>query len=75
MSETLGTSIKTLLIETFEGPGQEGSYFTESKPNTGIFGTLDGLSSEDASHSKHGSTIAAHADHVRYYLWVIRKND
>ncbi|WP_339202254.1 hypothetical protein [Peribacillus sp. FSL P2-0133] len=72
MSKALASSIKTLLKETFEGPGNEGSYYTESKPNTGVFGTLDGLTAEDASRSINGSTIAAHSDHIRYYLWVIR---
>lgn len=72
MSETLASSIKMLLKETFEGPGNDGSYYTESKPNTGIFGTLDDLTAEDASRFINGSTIAAHSDHIRYYLWVIR---
>ncbi|GAB6255267.1 MULTISPECIES: hypothetical protein [Peribacillus] len=72
MSETLKSSIKMLLKETFEGPGNDGSYYTDSRPNTGIFGTLDGLTAEDASRSINGSTIAAHSDHTRYYLWVIR---
>ncbi|MGE7902797.1 hypothetical protein ACQKNS_00105 [Peribacillus sp. NPDC094092] len=72
MSETLASSIKTLLKETFEGPTSDWSYYTNSRPNTGIFGALDGLTSEDASRSINGSTIAAHSDHIRYYLWVIR---
>ncbi|MGE7589852.1 hypothetical protein [Peribacillus sp. NPDC101480] len=72
MSEMLKSSIKMLLKETFEGPGNDGSYYTDSRPNTGIFGTLDGLTAEDASRSINGSTIAAHSDHTRYYLWVIR---
>ncbi|MGG0845395.1 hypothetical protein [Peribacillus simplex] len=72
MGETLASSIKTLLKETFEGPGIDGSYYTESRPNTGVFGTLDGLTANDASLSINGSTIAAHSDHIRYYLWVIR---
>ncbi|MFD6211392.1 hypothetical protein [Peribacillus sp. NPDC060253] len=72
MSETWASSIKTLLKETFEGPGNGGSYYTDSRSNTGIFGTLEGLTAEDASLSINGSTIAAHSDHTRYYLWVIR---
>ncbi|MCT4477766.1 hypothetical protein N0U24_11450 [Peribacillus frigoritolerans] len=72
MSEMLKSSIKMLLKETFEGPGNDGSYYTDSRPNTGIFGTLDGLTAEDASRSINGSTIATHSDHTRYYLWVIR---
>ncbi|MGE6376952.1 hypothetical protein [Peribacillus muralis] len=72
MGKTLTESLKMLLNETFEGPENGGSYYTDSKPNTGIFGTLEGVDAEDASLSIHGSTIAAHADHIRYYLWVIR---
>ncbi|MFD9625415.1 hypothetical protein [Peribacillus muralis] len=72
MGKTLAESLKTLLKETFEGPGNGGSYYTDSRPNTGIFGTLEGLNAEDASLSIHGSTIAAHSDHIRYYLWVVR---
>ena len=58
------------MIETFEGPGKEGSYFTGQ--NNSIFSTLNNIFSEDASLSVHGSTIAAHSDHIRYYLLVIR---
>ncbi|MGE7185474.1 hypothetical protein ACQKKK_16155 [Peribacillus sp. NPDC006672] len=72
MGETVASSIKMILNETFEGPGKEGSYYTDSRPNTGVFGTLDGITAEDASLSINGSTIAAHTDHIRYYLWVIR---
>ncbi|MCK1993475.1 hypothetical protein GW626_10695 [Peribacillus muralis] len=72
MGKKLAESLKTLLNETFEGPGNGGSYYTDSRPNTGIFGTLEGLNAEDASLSIHGSTIAAHSDHIRYYLWVVR---
>ena len=58
MSEMLKSSIKMLLKETFEGPGNDGSYYTDSRPNTGIFGTLDGLTAEDASRSINGRTRA-----------------
>ncbi len=62
--------IKILLSETFEGPKGNGSWFTESKPGSGLFGTIDSLSSEEASVLVEGVTIAAHTDHTRYHLWA-----
>ncbi|MGE7118853.1 hypothetical protein ACQKIC_01375 [Peribacillus sp. NPDC046944] len=62
--------IKTLLSETFEGPEGNASWFTESKPGSGLFGTIDPLSSEEASVLIEGVTIAAHTDHTRYHLWA-----
>jgi len=73
MTKTKVSSIKTLLIETFEGPNNEGNYFTNTNSKNGIFRTLDDISSEEASLSINGSTIAAHSDHTRYYLWVARQ--
>lgn len=71
MSELLRNSVKMLLKETFEGPAVplKGSWFTNSEPNSGIFGVVEGLSSDQVSMSIHGTTLAAHTDHIRYYLW------
>ncbi|GEN88192.1 hypothetical protein MKY30_11925 [Oceanobacillus sp. FSL W8-0428] len=69
MIEVLKNAIKTMVKETFEGPSGEGSMFTESRPNSGFFGTLEQLSANEASIAVNGSTIAAHADHTRFYLW------
>ncbi|MGP4082590.1 hypothetical protein ACTWQL_22165 [Pseudalkalibacillus sp. R45] len=69
MSETLRNSIKTMVKETFEGRLSEGSMFTESQPNSGLFGTLDQLTANEASIAVKGTTVAAHADHTRFYLW------
>ncbi|ETI69405.1 hypothetical protein [Neobacillus vireti] len=66
----LRESFKVLLKETFDGPGGNGSWYTESKPGSGIFGTLEKVSAEEASILVQGTTIAAHIDHTRYYLWV-----
>ena len=60
--------MKTILSETFEGPEGNPSWFTESKPGSGLFGTIDLLSSEEASVLIEGVTIAAHTDHTRYHL-------
>lgn len=62
--------ILSLLSETFEGPVGNESWFTESKPGSGLFGTIDSLSAEEASVLVEGVTIAAHTDHTRYHLWA-----
>jgi hypothetical protein len=62
--------IKGLLSETFEGPEGNASWFTESKPGSGLFGTINALTADDASVSVEGVTIAAHTDHTRYHLWA-----
>ncbi|TMU85840.1 hypothetical protein FGG79_11615 [Bacillus sp. BHET2] len=72
MENPMLAAVKTLLKETFEGPEGNGSWYTESKPGSGLFGTLDELSAEEASIPVNGTTIAAQTDHTRYYLWVAR---
>ncbi|GGH78646.1 hypothetical protein JOD43_001546 [Pullulanibacillus pueri] len=71
MSETLKNSVKTMIKETFEGPPVplKGSWFVNSEPNSGIFGAIERMSCDEASTSIHGTTLAAHTDHVRYHLW------
>ncbi|HET7629694.1 MAG TPA: DinB family protein [Bacillales bacterium] len=61
-----------LLKETFQGATEQGSWYVTTEKNAGIFGTLEQLSAEQASISHGGATIAAHADHIRYYLEVAR---
>lgn len=72
MSDTLRNSVKTMVKETFEGPPVpvKGSWFTSSEPNSGIFGVIEGISCDQASISVHGTTLAAHTDHIRYHMWV-----
>lgn len=60
-----------ILKETFEGPAPAGpSAFIEK--GTGLFQTLDATSAEVASAQLRpdGSTIAAHSEHVRFYVAV-----
>ncbi|WP_202077934.1 hypothetical protein [Caldalkalibacillus salinus] len=75
MSEALKNSVKTMVKETFEGPPSpvKGSWFTEVEPNSGIFGVIEGMSCDEASMSVHGTTLAAHTDHVRYHMWGINE--
>lgn len=57
-----------LLEETFE---QVHGYYLDQK--TSIFETLNGISADEASWSvsKPGGTIAAHTEHMRFYLQVL----
>lgn len=60
-----------LLKETFAGPAPVGpSAFIEK--GTGLFQTLDGVPAEVASAQVRpdGSTIAAHSEHIRFYVAV-----
>jgi hypothetical protein len=65
-------AVKTLLKETFDGPPEGGSWFTEAEQGSGIFGTLDKFSSDAASRPSpaDGAPIAAHVHHIAYYLGI-----
>ena len=71
MTYILANSLKNLIKEAFEGPPVpvKESWFTNTEPNSGIFGALDGVSHEAASVSVCGVSLAAHVDHVRYHMW------
>jgi hypothetical protein len=60
-----------LLKETFEGPEPVGPSAFLNK-GTGLFQTIDNISAEKASTSVRtdGSTIAAHSEHIRFYVDV-----
>ena len=57
-----------VLAEAFEGPKQNWSYFTDQGAEAGLFGTLIGMNAAAASRVWGGTTIAAHAHHVRFGL-------
>jgi hypothetical protein len=57
-----------VLHEGFEGPPGPWSYFTDNRPEAGLFGTLATLSAADASRPVGGSSIAAHVNHVVFGL-------
>lgn len=70
MDNPMLVAVRTLLKETYDGPKENASWYTEAKPGSGLFGTLEKISAEDASIAINGTTIAAQTDHTRYYLWV-----
>jgi len=59
-----------LLQEAVDGPGDDGSWFTDNDPDAGLLGTLRNVSAADASRSLGGSTIAAHVHHVVFAMGV-----
>ena len=60
-------SVAYLLRETFEGSpeGQPSAYLDRG---VGVFSTLGNVSAEAASGHHHGTTIAAHTEHAKFYL-------
>ena len=64
-------NVFALLEETFESSGDKPfSIYLDSK--TGVFETLEKLSAEQASREINGNSIAAHAEHLRFYLVVLK---
>ncbi|WP_430787062.1 hypothetical protein VBD025_15460 [Virgibacillus flavescens] len=72
MNDLLVKAVKDRIKEGFEGPPTpvKESWFTNTEPNSGIFGALEGVTAEEASLSVHGTVLAAHVDHVRYHMWI-----
>jgi hypothetical protein len=60
-------SLFSLLRETFEGAETDyGTMYLDKE--TSLFSTLDGVDAERASTSAGGPTIAAHCEHLRFYI-------
>lgn len=62
------SNLRALLVETVEGPPGESAHYTE--PGSGLLQTLDGVTAIEAStpFPASGVTIAAQAEHLRFYL-------
>lgn len=67
-------AISTLFTEAYAGPPDPHStWFIDNEPDSGILGILAGVSAKEASTSvdgsgESGSTIASHAEHLRWSL-------
>ncbi len=57
-----------VLRETFEGPRDVWSYFTDNTPEAGLFGTLNTVGAAEASRMTGKTSIAAHVRHVVFAL-------
>lgn len=70
-TDLFANALKTLLNEAYEGPASEAPpWFSDHKPDAGIFAALDRLSAPLASTPvvPGGLTVAAHAEHLRWSL-------
>ena len=68
------SNLATLFSELVHGAAKGGSAFILNSGDVGLLRSLDKLSAADASRSSHeGATIAAHAQHVRYGLWLMNR--
>jgi hypothetical protein len=67
-------SIVDLLTEAYAGPPDpSATWFIDNEPDSGVFGLLQSVSAAEASKSVDGSgasgtSIAAHAEHLRWSL-------
>ena len=62
-------ALNYLYKETFEGSPPKGSIYLDR--GVGVFNTIANLDAEAASKSVAGANIAAHTEHLRYYLEVL----
>jgi len=64
-----------MLREAFEGPPGPWTYFTDTAPGSGLFGTMDGLSAAQASRvaGPGHTTIAGHLQHLTSSVALARR--
>ena len=69
--KTLTTLVAELFSEAYTGPNHAYTWFIGNEPGSGLFGTLENVSADDASSRQpSGSTVAAHTEHLRWSLAV-----
>ncbi len=69
MLDLFKTSLLELLSEAYTGPTHAYTWFISNEPGSGILGTLENVSAENASSRQpSGTTLAAHTEHLRWSL-------
>lgn len=69
---TLTETVAGLLRELLEGtPAGEPTWITSGGPESAMYGSVAGLSAEQASRDLNGSTIAAQVEHLRWALQLV----
>lgn len=63
----MNEQLLAVLKEGYEGPSESGNWFLDG-PEAGLKNTLARLTPEEASRPWGGSSIAAHARHIRFSL-------
>lgn len=72
-TSNLGNTLPTLFAELVDGASKSEAYML-NRGDAGLLGSLDKLSATAASAANpHGSTIAAHVDHLRYGLSLMNR--
>ena len=68
--KTLTTIIAELFSEAYDGPSHAYTWFVDNAAGSGVLGTLETVSAEEASTPirENGTTVAAHAEHLRWSL-------
>ncbi len=65
----MAEAVRNMLKESFDGPANpKETWFTNNEVNSGILGALKVVSAAEASTLVHETTLAAHANHVRYNM-------
>jgi hypothetical protein len=69
-NETFRKVLLELFSEAYDGPSKGYTWFIDNAPKSGMLGTLEDISSEEASRTfiENGVSIAAHTEHVRWSL-------
>jgi hypothetical protein len=69
-NETFRKVLLELFSEAYDGPSKGYTWFIDNAPKSGMLGTLEEITSEEASRtfSENGVSIAAHTEHVRWSL-------
>jgi hypothetical protein len=69
-TETSRKVLLELFPEAYNGPTHSYTWFIDNAPKSGMLGTLEGITSEEASRtfSENGSTIAAYTEHICWSL-------
>jgi hypothetical protein len=73
-TRTISGTLTTLLSELLHGPPSSGGSYMLNRGDVGLLASLDRLAAAAASAaSPGGSSIAAHADHLRYGLSLMNR--
>lgn len=70
--EQLTTTLHDRYQELLEGaPAGEPTWVTTGGPGGGAYGTVEGLTANQASMAIDGTTLAAHTEHLRWALQLV----
>ena len=76
-NDVLAGALRELLREAYFEPEESGTtWFADEGPGSGLLGTVEQLTAQEASTLPYvgGDTIAAHCNHVAYYLSLANRS-